>query len=249
VSSWPGVPEPEPDLTEVGSLVQELERQAALLISVATGGPRIEAVQAEYTHRRQRLLGALARRGLDYPFPWTDLWSWYGHWSANLPGYASRRTHVRELVAPTLDALERQQSGLAVTDPRAGAVPSWADLDGRVAGIVTELATATTPDDLQDVGRRSREVLIDCAQLLAEPSLVPPGATAPKDADAKAWLDLFMAKHAAGSSRDELRKLIRAAWDLSQKVTHGDLGHIDAFAAAQATVLVIRVLQELATSP
>jgi len=246
MSSWPGVPEPEPDLTDVPALVQEVERQAALLISVATGGPRIDDVQGEYTHRRQRLVGALSRRGLDYPFPWTDLWSWYGHWTANLPGYASRRTHIRELVTPILDALERQRSGLAVTDPRAGVITSWADLDGRVAGIATELATATTPDDLQDVGRRSREVLIDCAKLLAEPSLVPPGADPPKDGDAKAWLDLFLAKHAAGSSRDELRKLIRAAWDLAQKVTHGDLGHVEAFAAAQATVLVVRVVQELA---
>lgn len=91
-------------------------------------------------------------------------------------------------------------------------------------------------------------MLIDCAQLLADRSLVPAGTDTPKDGDAKAWLDLFLAKHAAESSRDELRKLIRAAWDLSQKVTHCDLGHVDAFAAAQATVLVVRVVQELATS-
>jgi hypothetical protein len=52
-------------------------------------------------------LVALTRRGLDYPFPWPDLWQWYGHWSANLQGYASRRLYIRDLVTPTLDALER----------------------------------------------------------------------------------------------------------------------------------------------
>jgi hypothetical protein len=33
---------------------------------------------------------------------------------------------------------------------------------------------------------------------------------------------------------------------LAQKVTHGNLGRVEAFAAAQATVLVVRTLQALA---
>ncbi len=236
----------EPDLSTVSGLMQELESQAALLVAVATGGGRIETMQAEHQRRRQRLVRALERRGLQYPFPWPDLWLWYGHWSANLPTYASRRTHIRKLVAPVLEALKRQQSGLTVVDPRTAAIPTWADLDGRVAGLATELADAASRDDLQDVGRREREVMIDCARLLADPALVPDGQVPPKAADAKAWLDLFLAARAASPSRDELRRLIRDAWDLAQKVTHGDLGRIDAFAAAQATVLVVRTLQELA---
>jgi len=236
----------EPDLSTVGGLMQELESQASLLVAVATGGGRIETLQMEYQRRRQRLVRALERRGLQYPFPWSDLWLWYGHWSDNLPSYASRRTHIRKLVAPVLDALERQQSGLTVVDPRTAAIPTWTDLDGRVAGLATELVDAASRDDLQDVGRRAREVMIDCARLLADPALVPDGQAPPRAADAKAWLDLFLAARAAGPTRDELRRLIRAAWDLAQKVTHGDLGRVDAFAAAQATVLVVRTLQELA---
>jgi hypothetical protein len=238
----------EPNVSTVDGLVQELENQAELLIAVATGGSRIDTVQAEYQRRRKQLVRALERRGLQYPFPWPDLWQWYGHWSTNLPSYASRRTHIRQLVAPVLEALERQQSGLAVVDPRAVAIPTWADLDGRLAGLATELADAASRDDFQDVGRRAREVMIDCARLLADPALVRDGQAPPKTADAKAWLDLFLAARAAGPTRDELRRLVRAAWDLAQKVTHGDLGRIDAFAAAQATVLVVRTLQELALS-
>ncbi len=237
---------PEPDVSTVDGLVQELENQAALLAAVATGGPRIEKVQAEHQRRRQRLVRALERRGLQYPFPWPDLWQWYGHWSTQLPSYASRRAHIRDLLAPVLEALERQQSGLTVVDPRAAAMPTWADLDGRLAGLAAELADAASRDDLQDVGRRAREVMIDCARLLADQALVPHGQAPPKVAHAKAWLDLFLAARAAGPSREELRRLVRDAWDLAQKVTHGDLGRVDAFAAAQATVLVVRTLQELA---
>jgi hypothetical protein len=238
--------EPEPDVATIDGLVQELEALSQLLISVATGGPRIDAVQGDYQHRRQRLVPALKRRGLEYPFPWSDLWQWYGHWSANLGSYASRRTYIRELISPTLEALERQRSGLSVTDPAIESASTWADLDARVAGLVNELSSASTPDDLQDVGRRAREVLIDCARLLADPSLVPTGAEPPKASDAKSWLDLFLVARAGGSGRAELRRLVRDAWDLAQKVTHGDLDIVDAFAAAQATVLVVRTLQELA---
>jgi hypothetical protein len=142
--------------------------------------------------------------------------------------------------------LENAAAGVQVTDPGGDKPPTWADLDGRVDGVVREFATATSRDDWQDVGRRCREVLIDAAKLLADPRLVPAGTEAPKAADAKAWLDLFLDAHAAGRSHRELRAFVPVAWDLAQKVTHGDIDRVDAYAAAQATLLVVRVLQQLA---
>jgi hypothetical protein len=62
---------------------------------------------------------------------------------------------------PAVEAMERQRSGLAVTDPGTSAVESWADLDSRIAWLTAELSQAVSQDDLQDVGRRAREVLID----------------------------------------------------------------------------------------
>ena len=157
---------------------------------------------------------------------------------------------LRDLIA-RLDLAgepEEVQPDLSITDP--GPSPggaTWADLDSRVAGLSSELIGAASRDDIQDVGRRAREILIDCARLIADPALVPEGQPIPKSADAKAWLDLFLAARAGGSTREELRRLVRAAWELAQKVTHGGLGRVDAFAAAQATVLVVRTLQQLAS--
>ncbi len=82
--------------------------------------------------------------------------------------------------------------------------------------------------------------------MLADPGLVPPGREAPKAGDGKAWLDLFLASTARGSSHPELRAFVPVTWDLAQKVTHGDVDRVDAYAAAQATVLLVRVLQQLA---
>jgi hypothetical protein len=237
--------EPVPDLTDLDVLIEEVQRQASLLSAVATGGPRIETVERQYRQRRRRLVEALRRRGLEYPFPWQDLWQWYGDWSANIPGYAPRRAKIRDLVAPVITALEHQRSGLTVSDPGSGPL-TWDELDERLAELADELEGAVSRDDLQDVGRRAREILIDCAQLLADPSLVPSGKVPPKAGDAKAWLDLFLAAQASGRHRDALRRLVRAAWDLAQTVTHGDIERVEAFAAAQATVLVVRTLQALA---
>lgn len=45
-----------------------------------------------------------------------------------------------------------------------------------------------------------------------------------------------------------LRVLVKAAWDLANKVTRGDISHTDAFAAAQVVVLVTRVVQQFFAS-
>jgi hypothetical protein len=239
--------EPKPDLTNLDMLIQEVELQAALLIEVATGGRSRDVMQWEYHDRRRRLVPALTSRGLQYPFPWQDLGHWYGYWSANLRTYEERRAKINGLIALTLAALQRLRSGLAVSDPGGGPL-TWSGLDARLEELSAELVGAASRDDLQDVGRRAREILIDCAQLLADPSLMPVGQDPPKAGDAKAWFELFLAARAYGSHRDALRRFIRAAWELAQTVTHSNIDRVEAFAAAQATVLVVRTLQALAAA-
>ena len=234
-----------PDPATLEGLIELLDAQKRLLISVATGGQRIDDVNHQYTQRRKRLHDGLRAHGVKPPFPYEDLWAWYGHWSSELGTYASRRIHISGLANPVRERLEAMLDGVQVSDPGNEPTPTWAALDARVDGIANELRTARTTDDYQDVGRRCREVLIDAAKLIADPSIVPVGQNAPQAANAKAWLDLFLASRAGGRSHAELRKFIPVAWDLAQKVTHGDIGRVDTYAAAQATVLVVRTLQQL----
>lgn len=237
----------DPDPSTLEGLIELLDAQKQLLISVATGGERIDDVNKKYIRRRKSLNNALRDRGMKSPFLYEDLWSWYGHWSSEFGTYAQRRVHITGLANPMREQLESIQEGAQVSDPGGDLLPTWALLDSRVEGIANELRTARTTDDFQDVGRRCREVLIDAAKLLADPALVPEGTDAPKAADAKAWLELFLANRAAGRSHAELRKFIPAAWDLAQKVTHGGIERVDAYAAAQSTVLIVRTLQQLAS--
>ena len=140
------------------------------------------------------------------------------------------------MVEGLVQELENPAALLTVVDPRAAAMHTWADLDGRLAGLAATLPDAASRADLQDVGRCAREVMIDCARFLADPELAPDGHAPLKVADAKAWLDLFLAAWAGCPSRDELRRLVRDASDLARKVTHSDLGRVHAFAVAQKAV-------------
>jgi len=111
---------------------------------------------------------------------------------------------------------------------------------------VAELGQSASLDGWQDVARRSREVLIDIAKLIADPSLVPQGQSQPKGADGKAWLGLFFDRHLpANSVSAELRNVVNAAWDLAQRGTHGSAAEVHAFAVTQAVVLIARVVQKL----
>jgi hypothetical protein len=241
----PGERDDDPDPQSPEGLLTLLNAQAAILVSVSTGGPKIESVNARYIKRRRKLNAALRARGIEAPFPYADLWEWYGYYSQHITGYGPRRTFIAELAAPARQSLELAMEGSQVSDPGGGEV-SWPALDVRVEGVVAELRDATSRDDLQDVGRRCREILIDTARLLADPALVPKGTEVPFAGDAKAWLKLFLKAGASGRSHEELRAFIPVAWDLAQKVTHGDIERVDAYAAAQATVLVVRTLQQLA---
>ena len=89
-------------------------------------------------------------------------------------------------------------------------------------------------------------MLIDAVNLVFAPDMVPDDKEPPKASDAQDRFDYITQTYASGKSHAELRKLMRAAWELVQKVTHGDnTTRVDAFAAAQATVLIVRTLAEM----
>ena len=59
-------------------LLQALDRLKATMIAVATGGPRIGNVQPEFAIGYDEVATELARRKIQNPLPYRDLWEWYG---------------------------------------------------------------------------------------------------------------------------------------------------------------------------
>jgi hypothetical protein len=78
-------------------------------------------------------------------------------------GYATRRIHIGQLAAPVREKLEAIIDSVRISDPGAQGLSTWTALDSRLEGVTNEVRSARSTDDLQDVGRRCREVLIDAS--------------------------------------------------------------------------------------
>lgn len=224
-----------------------LEKQAALLVTVSTNREaRPEDYNAIYKRGQRRLNKALRILAIPPPFPFDDLFEWHGRWSGGkLPTYESRRQHINDLAQPARDALEGSIAGVELFDPGTCEKATWGALDARIEAVAAKLRSARSRDDFEDVGRRCREILIGVAELVADPSIVPEGSEPPKKGDAKAWLELFLDSKSRGSNRKRFRALLRPSIELAQRVTHAGNDRVEAYAAAQATILVTRTLQQL----
>ena len=233
------------DLVEpstIADLRELVELQRDTVVAIATGTP-MDTLRKTYRRQRTALRVALKTRGLTDPFPWPDVsvvWAWAKNWDT----YNDRRTEVARLAGPLLDQLDDLERSGRVDD-WGGSPDAWAALELRLAGLRDEMDNATTLDHHQDVGRRGREIVIEVVNLMFSADMVPEGDEQPKGSNAKARFDHVLGSYAAGSSHAELRALMRAAWELNQKVTHGEIGRVDAYAAAQATVLIVRALAEM----
>lgn len=75
-------------------LLSMLDRLRAVMISVATGGPRIQDVNHAFQEDYRAVALELELRGIENTLPYADLWQWYGKWSTDTPGYAPRRAYV-----------------------------------------------------------------------------------------------------------------------------------------------------------
>ncbi|KAF0957707.1 hypothetical protein [Rhodococcus sp. T7] len=222
-----------------------LNAQVGLLVHASTDGSKQPTENdRQYKQNRRKFLRLMATLKMKDPIPYENLGVWNGLWKS-MPTLATRRRHVNDLVATSRTALESIKSSVSLVVPETEAGVTWRDVDTRVAELGRALERAESTDDLQDVGRRSREILIDAAKILANPDLVPAGEDEPKAGDAKNWLKFFINRYAAGSSQQPMRTFIRSTWDLAQRVTHGNIDRTETYAAAQATVLIVRVLQDL----
>ena len=222
-----------------------LDQVVAKLIDVATGGQPIKSADAQYKHLLSELEIALGKLGLATTIPWESLGDWRGHWRANFETYRERRDYVTALVAPTRAELERLENGQALHDPGSPDLPTWPKLDVRIEELAAEVAQSTTLDGWQDCGRRSREILVDMAKIMSEMSFAPEGTELPQAANGKAWYDIFLDIYAAGPSRGDFRKFYRATWDIAQKTAHGSVDAVEAFASAQAVILIVRLTERM----
>ncbi|HEU5371098.1 MAG TPA: hypothetical protein VFU51_01785 [Gaiellaceae bacterium] len=221
---------------EPNELAALIEQQAALMVAVATGAPRIEDKQREYVARRKKIRAELRRFGLEDPNPYGELWLWYGYWSQHLPNYVSRRAYVSALYQPLLDALEHLGERVIGTELQP-AETGWGGVDHQLSQLRERYATAETREDCQAVGLLCRDIFRSLADATFQESHVRAGQVVPGPADAVARLGFVVDALAPGETNREKRKVIKATFDLANKVQHDRTATLDLAAIVAETTL------------
>jgi len=238
-------PEWKSNITKPSSeeLIQEIEAQRNLMVSVATGGARIQSVNEEYKVRRTRILTGLATLKIKDPNPYKDLWEWYGKWSSgDLPTYQSRRQYLADLFHPLIEGLKNYS---ALTPSVVFPEPTgWVKVDRSIEEARRRLAEAKDEIGYQQVGLVCRETLISLAQTVYDPTRhqgsegIKVSAT-----DAKRMLDAYLQVELSGHTNEVSRKHAKAALDFANELTHKRTANFkDAALCAEASTSVINII-------
>jgi hypothetical protein len=224
-------------------LKKEIMALRDLMISVATGGPRIQSVDNDYQEGRSRIASELRQRGITDPNPFQDLWAWYGRWSSgDLPNYQSRREFIGAMHRDVIAALE--SGSYRGASPRQIESTGWSRVDRGIEKVRQRLESAEAEEDFQGVGHLCRETLISLAQAVYDPALHPSlDDKVPSETDAKRMLEAFIAVELVGSSNEEARRHAKASLALADALTHRRTAQVrDATLCAEATTSTINII-------
>ena len=224
-------------------LIQEIETQQNLMVSVATGGARIQAVNEEYKKRQSRIRTGLMSLRIKDPNPYEDLWKWYGKWSSgDLPTYQSRRQYLSDLFSPVIEKLNTNSTlALTVVFPEP---TGWVRVDRSIEEARKRLAEAQDEIGYQQVGLICRETLISLAQTVYDETKHPIlDGTKASTTDAKRMLEAYLQIELDGHSNEVARKHARASLEFANDLTHKRTATFkNAALCAEATTSVINII-------
>lgn len=228
------------DKTELERLI---EAQIDLMISVATGGPKIQQKNTEYRERRELIKEKLQELGKDDPNPFDDLWAWYGRWSSgDLPSYQSRREYIRHLYHPLLEDL----AGAPARNPAEPNLEptGWEKVDRILDKIVSDLGKANKEEEYQTVGLLCRECLISLAQAVYDPAKhTPSDGVNPSNTDAYRMLEAYFSAEFSGSHDEVLCRHAKASLALANQLQHKRTAkYKEAALCAEATRTVVNIV-------
>jgi hypothetical protein len=225
-------------------LLQTLDRLKGTMIAVATGGPRIGAVQAKFGQDYDEVAAELASRQIRNPLPYRDLWEWYGRWSSgDMPSWQSRRHFVNEIFSGLIRSITEKRVHLAPHEPTG-----WERVDRNVTEVRKALEVADNEEKCQVVGLLCRETHTSLAQAVyvagRHPSL---DGTAIGPADAKRMLEAYIAVVFAGDEHKDFRKFVRSANELANHLTHRRTASFRlAAACTEATTSLVNLIAIMA---
>lgn len=225
------------------TLITKIDKLKSIMISVATGGQRIQEANSEYQALYQEAEALLSTEKMENPNPYPDLWQWYGRWSSgDLPRYQSRREYVANMYGSLLKQLRVNKVKGA---SKLNVEPTgWARVDRAVDKIKTHLEKAQNEEDFQGVGLLCREALISLAQAVYDVAKhKPTDGVVPSGTDANRMLEAYIASELIGSDNENSRRVVKSALVLANDLQHKRTASFrDSALCAQATFTVINLI-------
>lgn len=225
-------------------LRQDIETIRNIMISVATGGNRIQDEENRYRTINSKIVESCKNVGIVYNNSYRSLWDWYGKWKADFPKYQERREYINSLFSPIFEAFEETQE--TSTIETLVKIDEWDRINRTLVKIKKDSVVAKNEEDYQSIGLLCRELLISLAQAVYKPSLhgsVDDKGVAIGETDANRMLNNYITATLKGGCNDELRTFAKNANKLANRLTHKrSATKKDMMLTISATVAVINLI-------
>lgn len=200
-------------------LENKIEYLRNVMVSVATGGQRIQDVEKEYSQIYNHVAISLKKIDVENPNPFKSLWDWYGKWRNDFPKYQERRDYIRKMYEPVVSLFSENEDS-RIVDIKID-LSDWDKIKRNIIEIKKREAQAVVEEQYQAVGMLCREVIISLAQAvyISEKHISLDGVEISKT-DAKRMLDAYIAVTLAGKESEELRSYAKVTNKLANVLTH-----------------------------
>lgn len=222
--------------------IEQVNYLKNILISVSTGGQRIQEVNDQYQDTYKTVNSFLKKINLQNPNPFNDLWQWYDKWNTNLAKYTERRIFITELYSKLLSTLEDSPN----TDNISVIMnlTNWERLDRSIREIKARQAEAYSEEQFQAVGLLCRESIINLAQsVYNEVKHLHEEKTLISVTDSRRMLEAYISTEIKGGSNEILRRYAKVTLELANELTHKrTASRMNANLCITATVTLINLI-------
>ncbi len=202
-------------------LKKDIETIRNIMISVATGGNRIQEENDRYQKLHKEVLQKSKKLNLTYNNTHESLWDWYGKWRADFPTWKARRDYINELFSPTLSYFDIEQ--LPQKMETFVELSDWERIERTLTKIKRDSHSAQNEEEFQIIGLLCRDVIISLAQSVYNPIIHGETDDSGKHigpSDAVRMLNNYITVTLAGKDNKELRDYIKTANALANQLTH-----------------------------
>jgi hypothetical protein len=189
------------------------------MISVSTGGPKIQSVEEQYRQIYNEIKKILKKLDIENPNNYDSLWNWYGKWSSDFPTYQERRNYINGIYNQLLNILSDEDNPKMVTIKID--LTGWEKIDRSIIEINNREKQAKSEDQYQAVGMLCRELIITLAQTVYDPEkYISTNGVKISKTDSMRMLDAYFTVILAGDKCEELRAYAKTTNKLANSLTH-----------------------------